>query len=166
MKIITYKRELIFVALAAIVFGFLYWRYRVPATLQLDQMEIQLATGQSSTLANERNGAEVVHFYASWCGPCLREIRVIAAEHERLKAMGLDFVFITDDDQDKIEQMKLLLPEDIRILQIKSLKDIGVYTIPATYVINSSNQVVFEKIDACNWSDAVFLQQISTLLQQ
>ena len=166
MEIKKYRRELIFVAVAALVFGWYYWRYRVPATLQLDQMEVQVEDGQWSTLTQERHGAEVVHFYAHWCGPCIREIKMIAAEHDRLKAMGLDFVFITDDSQERIEQMKMLLPAEIRILRVKSLKELGVYTIPATYVINSRNEVVFERIDACDWSDTVFLQQINTLLQQ
>lgn len=161
-----YKRELVFVAVAAVLFGFYYWRYRVPAKLELDQMQVQVESGKWSTLSEERQGAEVVHFYAHWCGPCLREIKMIAAEHEQLKAMGLDFVFITDDDQVRIDQMKMYLPQDIRILRVKSLKELGVYTIPATYVINSRNQVVFERIDACDWADDVFLQQINKLLQQ
>ena len=113
----------------------------------------------------QASGAEVIHFYAHWCGPCIREIKMIAAEHARLKALGLDFVFVTDDTWERISQMQLILPPDIRIMRVTSLKDLGVYTIPATYIVNARNEVVFERIDACNWADSVFLQQIKTLLE-
>lgn len=165
MNVKNYKRELIWITVAAVLFAWYYWRYRVPATLELDKMEVEVGPGQMSSLLEERKGAEVIHFYAHWCGPCIREIKMIAAEHARLKALGLDFVFVTDDTWERISQMQLILPPDIRIMRVTSLKDLGVYTIPATYIVNARNEVVFERIDACNWADSVFLQQIKTLLE-
>jgi thiol-disulfide isomerase/thioredoxin len=155
------------IAFAAIsVYLFYYVRYRVPASLKLDELLVEHVPGENTTLGDVRNGTEVIHFYAHWCGPCLRELKVITNNYDELKKEGLDFVFLTDDNWTQIEQMKMLLPPDIKIYKIKSLNEIGVRTIPATFIVNDQNNVVFEKVDACHWEDTLFLREIRQLLKK
>jgi thiol-disulfide isomerase/thioredoxin len=155
------------IAIGAIsIYLFYYVRYRIPASLKLDQLVIEKVAGEATTLADVRDGAEIIHFYAHWCGPCLREIKMIANNFEQLKQQGLDLVFLTDDNWAQIEQMKLLLPPEIKIYKIESLNEIGIRTIPATFIVNDQNNIVFEKVDACQWDDALFLQEIRQLLQK
>jgi thiol-disulfide isomerase/thioredoxin len=158
------KGTIALVVLAIIAYAIYYIHYRIPATLEFDSLVVESSQGVTSTLGAERNGAEVVHFYAHWCGPCIREMRSIAQHHEKWEEANIEFVFLTDDNWEQINQMRLLLPPGIKILKIESLNDIGVRTIPTTYIINSKNQEVFHKVDACQWQDDLFLQEIKKLL--
>jgi len=159
------KNLLLILAAFCTIYGIYYWMYKIPSDLEQDAIQVEVVPGQFSNLGAERKGAEIVHFYAHWCGPCIREIRQITKQYEALQARGLDFVFLTDDTWEEINQMRMLLPSDIKILKIASLNEIGVRTIPTTYVINPRNEIVFQKVDACNWEDAVFLQEINQLLE-
>jgi peroxiredoxin len=141
------------IAVAAIsVYLFYYVRYRVPASLKLDELVVEQVPGENTTLGDVR--------------PCLRELKMITNNYDELKKEGLNFVFLTDDNWAQIDQMKMLLPTDIKIYKIKSLNEIGVRTIPATFIVNDQNNIVFEKVDACQWHDTLFLQEIRQLLQK
>lgn len=155
----------IVLVIAVVIYAFYYIRYRHPAHLELDALKVEVSNGQTTTLGEVRKGAEVLHFYAHWCGPCIREIRTIATHIKKWEEAGVDFVFLTDDTWEQIEQMEMLVPNGIRIYKIASLNEIGVRTIPATYIINHRNQEVFRQVDACQWEDDVFLQDIKKLLQ-
>jgi thiol-disulfide isomerase/thioredoxin len=147
-----------------LAYAIYFMLYRKPARLELDGLILETNPGIEATLGSVRDNAEVIHFYAHWCGPCLREIRTIQQHFETWSNSGVDFIFLTDDSWEQINQMKLLLPTGIRLFKIKSLNDIGVRTIPTTYVINQNNEVVFEQVDACDWQDTLFLQEIQKKL--
>lgn len=49
-------------------------------------------TGKRFSLAGLRGHAVVINFWATWCGPCITEMPMIQAAHQRYRGMGLRFV--------------------------------------------------------------------------
>lgn len=79
-------------------------------------------------------GPAVVHFYASWCGPCMGEMAILNNLIYYEQA-GITFVLITDDTDDEVIALKMRYPNIERIRQVPKLKDLGINSIPATYWI-------------------------------
>lgn len=83
----------------------------------------------------------VVVFFASWCGPCRREIPEIAAKYEAWRQAGLpvDVVAIsTDDTDDAVTRLRERL--DFGAIEVHRDPDLGdrlgVSGLPTTYVID------------------------------
>ena len=119
--------------------------------------------GQQVKLSDEINGPTVIHFYATWCGPCMRELRDITTAIQSSELSNLNYIFLTDDSLEKIESTKKTLPPHIKIFHVASLQALNIYTIPTTYFLNSKGEIVKEQVNPCDWGNQNFQQEILTI---
>lgn len=109
--------------------------------------------GRQVNLSDELSGNTVVHFYATWCGPCMAEMRTIKSHYAELSAKGLQFIFITDDTADKISRVQADMPQGIRFYHIPSLKEVDIYSIPTTYFFNANKHITEKHLGGFAWTD-------------
>ncbi len=149
--------------LAAGILVFYFMRYRTAPTIAFSETKVKTTSGEEILLSTKIQGPSVVHFYASWCGPCLAEMRELNKQLNEGKLSELNFVFITDDDALDIQRISLTMPAQIQFFQVPSLKEEGIYTLPTTYFVNTEGEVVKQQVEPCTWSDVQFQQDILSL---
>jgi hypothetical protein len=151
---------LLFVLVAVAIFYF--WRYRRAPEIDASAIQVTDASGNVNALQTLLSDSSVVICYASWCGPCLKEIRSLKTHLESYRETGIRFYCITDDAPDKIEVMRANMPGEITFLHTESLKEIGIYTIPASFFY-LNNQLIDKRLDAIDWQDkASILKSFNT----
>ena len=95
----------------------------------------------------------------------MREMRILEKEYSNLLSKGIRIICVTDDSWEKIETLRSQMPTELEFYQITSLKDINVYTIPATFFINSNGQIVKKQLDVCAWEDPIYVEEIIKITQ-
>jgi thiol-disulfide isomerase/thioredoxin len=94
----------------------------------------------------------LLDFWATWCGPCLRELPNVKADYEKYHDRGFDVVGISLDDDTKaladfLQKEKLAWPTLFefdtakRGFDVPLVKTFGVDGIPATFLIDRSGKV-------------------------
>jgi thiol-disulfide isomerase/thioredoxin len=121
-------------------------RYRRAPEINPSDIQVETASSAIVTLNTLLADSSIVICYASWCGPCLKELRMLKASHALYADSGVRFFCITDDSSDKVEVMRANMPAGITFLRVNSLKDIGIYTIPASFFI-LQNEIVDKQLD-------------------
>lgn len=142
---------------------FMFLRYKTVPALQQDSIIVTDTLGVQHKLAELTTGATVVHFYASWCGPCLRELPEIKAFMETPLGKQINFVFITEDREDQVRTFHERY--GFTIYRVNKLKDANVYSIPVSYLLNDKHEIVKSDLGSWNWREENLKKEISTLIK-
>ena len=121
-------------------------------TPHLDFSQIQyLDRGELKSVEIGKGKKTVVHFFASWCSDCRREM---PDANKVLSKAGENFriYYLTDDSPERMAQMSKKYKIPFETYQInKSLKNVGVYYIPLTYFIDENGKQIIAQAEQTNW---------------
>ncbi|MEY2410391.1 MAG: hypothetical protein QOF48_3061 [Verrucomicrobiota bacterium] len=105
--------------------------------------------GKPLSIAGYKGKVVLVDFWATWCGPCVRELPNVLATYEKYHADGFDVVGISLDSEEKklkdfIEAKKMPWRQyfDGKGWENKLGAKYGVKSIPATYLIDPSGNII------------------------
>ena len=107
------------------------------------------AVSLKSVIENPANKYVLVDFWASWCGPCLREIPYLQADYEKYRKKGFEIYAVSlDDERDAWvktiadKQMKWIQVCDFKAFDSPASLDYAVESIPSNFLIRDRKSVV------------------------
>ncbi|MFM7311266.1 MAG: TlpA family protein disulfide reductase [Flavobacteriales bacterium] len=127
------------------------WRYQIPSKINFASASFVNLQSESTSFSRCAEDSTVVHFYARWCGPCLREMREIKSAIPQMTQQGIKVIFISDDPVDEMRVMANDFPE-ASFLHVNSMKELGVHSIPASYFL-LHDQVVYQTVGSLSWDE-------------
>jgi thiol-disulfide isomerase/thioredoxin len=150
-------------------FGIRHYDTGQAADFTLDDVD-----GETFTLGDSRGHWIFLHFWASWCGPCRKEMPEIQKLAELLDAeienKKFEIVMInTAEDEDTIFEFLAAIN-----VELNSLMDAdGLVTevwkprgLPTTFLINPEGKVRYQAIGGRDWSKPEYLGFIKRLISQ
>lgn len=129
---------------------------RVTPPLVLEDID-----GQRFALAEQRGQWVFVHFWASWCGPCRREIPAIQRMVEKMQGERLALAIVnTAESEDTVFTFLGVLGPDLVPLMDRD----GLVTeawqprgLPATYLVDPEGVIRFQVLGGQNWDSDDYL---------
>ncbi len=112
---------------------------------------LTLLDGSKVTLADLKGQVIVLNFWATWCGPCKKELPLLDTYYDIQKGFGLRVFAVEDQDEASIP-MARLKPLLAKIRMPSARKIIGPYKplegVPTNYVIDRDGIVRYAKAAA------------------
>jgi len=125
--------------------------------------------GQETDLAKEKGRLAIVHFWATWCPPCVEEIPALSKFWEGYRGrrdIAL-FAISVDKDWKTIEKFTAENPNNLPMYHDPggaTARRFGTGQYPETYVVNESGRVLFRVQGAVSWGDQEVARRIEQLL--
>lgn len=129
-----------------------------------------LKTGDTLSIEDFRGQVVLLNIWATWCGPCEREMPALQRLHETLGPSGLKIVAVSVDDAIDREEVQAWMDE--RELTFQGLqegsgrieRDYQTTGVPETFLIDRSGTIIRKVIGAAEWDQPVQTAPIRRLL--
>ena len=141
--------------------GFLWKRYNIPPQVDIPALALTDLHGQKVSLKTYEGHPLFLSFFATWCGPCIREMPELAGLKEALADKELAVICISDEPVEKLKQLEVANESKLTFLHSEtSLHDIGVYTYPTNYIYDAKGRKVYNKVNPDKWTEPALIAQI------
>ena len=138
-------KKIITLLVLAISIGFL-----VSASAQQQKapnFSLKSADGKTYQLSQLKGKVVIVNFWATWCGPCRREIPDFIEAYKKYKNQGLEIIGVSVDE-DGWTKVKPFVTENkinypVVLMDSKIVSDYGNFNaIPTTFVVDKNGNIV------------------------
>ncbi len=131
---------------------------------------LQDIDGETFELTKAKGDWIFLHFWASWCGPCKKEMPTIQKLADAMQGEKFKIIMVnTAEDEDTV--FEFLSTIDV---EINTLMDVdGLVTevwkprgLPTTFLINPKGEVKYQAIGGREWGEPVYVDFIKQLLKK
>ena len=106
----------------------------------------------------------VINYWATWCGPCLKEMPGLKRAEEALKSYNYTFLLISDESGSKIAEFKKVKNYDFNFLKsIKSNETLGIYSLPTSYIFDEKGNKLETIVGTIAWDSQEIINKLKIL---
>ncbi len=119
----------------------------------------KLQTPQGDTLSLERFKDKVlfINMWATWCAPCVAEMRSIAALRDSLVDTDIEFLLVSPEEPHLVKLFVRRLDYELPFyVEYERLPDaFDIEALPTTYIVDRSGKILIKHRGATNWNTGV-----------
>jgi peroxiredoxin len=126
-------------------------------------------SGQTIDLSKAKGKLVIIHFWATWCPPCVEEVPALSRFWEQYQ--GRDdialYAISVDKDWKTIDQFNAKNPNKLPLYidpKETTAKRFGTSQYPETYIVNKNGRVLERVPGAVSWDDPEIRKRIEQLL--
>jgi thiol-disulfide isomerase/thioredoxin len=136
---------------------------------ELDQPAPLLGLNDGKTLADYRGQWMLLHFWATWCGPCARELPGLDRLSQRWQGRPLNVFVVSIDEDGETTVPAFFRAHDIHLpaLLFRKARAPEAYWgwgVPVTYLINPEGQLVGRAMGTRDWDAPEIDQQLEGMI--
>ena len=106
----------------------------------------------------------VINYWATWCGPCIKEMPELKRAEEILQNYNYTFLLISDETISKISAFKNEKKFDFNFLKSVNSNEInGIYSLPTTYIFDENGKKVETFVGVVAWDSQQIINKLKKL---
>lgn len=131
----------------------------------LDQIKLKDMDDRSMNLVQYQGKAIFINFWATWCGPCIKEMPSIERARNILKDSNIEFLIASNETIEQIQSFIAKRNLDLHYVQLQNMEELGVPALPTTYIINPKGELVFSETGSREWDAPVNIELLTQIIE-
>lgn len=127
-------------------------------------------SGENVRLAELQGEVVLVNFWASWCGPCRKELPKLEEMHQKYKDLGVTILGINIDETRELSQ-KLLKDVEVNFPVLydhdsEVAEPYNIQAMPSTFIIDKSGNFRYLHLGYQDGYELAYEEQIKKLMRE
>ncbi|MES2762188.1 MAG: TlpA disulfide reductase family protein [Bacteroidota bacterium] len=157
---------ILIIAILGVVGLYFYNKYNVAPTINIAKLDVVDQDTNKFDIGSLKGKPVIVSFYASWCPPCKEELQALNKIKDQ-KLQGIEVLAITDESIEKLVEFKNKTQYPFTFLTLTNLfSDIGIASIPVTYLLNAKGEIVYNNVGFIDWEDESTREHLKSLMNE
>jgi peroxiredoxin len=156
---------ILFTAIIAVAGLYFYNKYNVAPQIEISKLEIidqDTVRFDFNTLKGKK---VIVSFYASWCPNCIEELKLLN-KVKPIKLANVEVVAVTDESLTELSTFKDQKGYPFTFLKLNNaFGNIGIASIPTTYLLNTKGEIVYNKVGYIDWEDESTINHLLSIME-
>ncbi|MBI3518455.1 MAG: TlpA family protein disulfide reductase [Bacteroidetes bacterium] len=153
------------IAVLGVVGLYFYNKYNVAPTIAISKLDVVDQDTNKFDIQSLKGKKVIVSFYASWCPNCIQELKELNSIKQQ-KLSDVEVLAITDESIEKLVAFKTKTQYPFTFLTLTgTFPDIGINSIPVTYLLNTKGEIVYNNVGYIEWNDESTLEHLKSLME-
>lgn len=128
----------------------------------LTSLRFQQANGEEFGLQPKDKKWTVLHFWATWCKPCLAEFPELKKALPTLQQSNTQFILASEEDLEQIQAFETRHQTGLNLSRFVqgSLADFEIYALPTTLVLDADGKEVFRQAGLVEWKNIKSIEEL------
>lgn len=130
----------------------------------VSKIKIKELNGQSIDLSEYKGKTVFINFWATWCGPCIKEMPSIERARTVLKDSKVEFLVASNESVDQIESFMKSKNLNLHFVQLENLEALGIPALPTTYIVSPAGELVFSETGYREWDQNSNIELLTKII--
>lgn len=131
-----------------------------------DGLAVTTLDGEEIELNKYGDKVIFLNLWATWCAPCIKEMPSIEAVSKKFGGK-VEFILASNEEMERIIKFKEKKPFDLNyVFMNTSPESIGVYALPATFIIGKNGEIAFEEKGSRDWNSEESINLINNIINE
>lgn len=130
-------------------------------------LELSDVNAQAGKFDDYKEQTTVVHFWATWCAPCIKELPELQAFSGKYSRKGLHVVAVATDSHESVKEFLAEKKVDLNIMVDQygsAMHDFKVKVLPSSYIVNKNGELQLLAQGPVDWASAETEQLIDSVI--
>ncbi len=130
----------------------------------ITKIKIRSLTNERIDLSQYKGKTIFINFWATWCGPCIKEMPSIERAKNILKDSNIEFILASNETVEQIQNFATKRNLNLRYVQLQNLEELAIPALPTTYIINPAGELVFSETGYREWDQAANIELLNKII--
>ncbi|MBS1977880.1 MAG: TlpA family protein disulfide reductase [Bacteroidetes bacterium] len=119
----------------------------------IEKVKLTELNGDQIDLTDYKGQTVFINFWATWCGPCIKEMPTIDKAQIALKDKGVVFLIASDEEPAEIKEFMENRPFNFHYVQLTNMEELKIPALPTTYIFDEAGKLKFSETGTRDWSE-------------
>lgn len=132
--------------------------------ISLEDVKLSTLTGQRIDTDEFEGKVVFINFWATWCGPCIKEMPSIEKTQAMMKDKDVIFLLASNEEPDQIERFSKNHDYSFRYVQLNNMEELKIQALPTTFIFDADGRLKFSETGSRMWNEPVNIELITKII--